>query len=185
MIVQSTQIPDDSLLLHTPRNYEDAFSGFIPDSQLSPLDLALLFGESAPSWVEKLFGFRNWIVGFFGLKTGEGQFHDREAAIRAFGGEPGEQLGFFKVFDHSDKEIILGEDDKHLDFRVSLYAQPENSGTRFIISTTVTFHNLWGKLYFLPVRPFHKLIVPTMMKRMIRIHSEKINNQRKKSPPNS
>ncbi|AYZ35431.1 DUF2867 domain-containing protein [Chryseobacterium indologenes] len=30
-----------------------------------------------------------------------------------------------------------------------------------------TFHNWTGVLYFLPVRPFHKLIVPAMLKNII------------------
>jgi hypothetical protein len=36
------------------------------------------------------------------------------------------------VLDKKEKEIILGEDDKHLDFKVSLlYAQPENKILHF------------------------------------------------------
>ncbi len=36
------------------------------------------------------------------------------------------------------------------------------------ISTTVQFNNHFGKLYFLLVRPFHRLIVPAMLKGIIR-----------------
>ncbi len=58
----------------------------------------------------------------------------------------GERFGLFKVLDKKEKEIILGEDDKHLDFKVSLlYVQPEN---KIYISTGVQYHNFFGRLYF-------------------------------------
>jgi len=37
-----------------------------------------------------------------------------------------------------------------------------------IISTTVKYNNWFGKIYFLPVKPFHKRIVPTMLKGIIK-----------------
>ncbi|MDR1119950.1 MAG: DUF2867 domain-containing protein [Dysgonamonadaceae bacterium] len=27
------------------------------------------------------------------------------------------------------------------------------------LTTIVRFHNVWGKIYFLPVKPFHRLIL--------------------------
>lgn len=114
-----------------------------------------------------MFAFRNKIAGIFGLKTGA------ETGKKLAGNdaqyEVGERIGLFKVFDKTYNEIILGEDDRRLDFRVSLLFdknkdEEENSLT---ISTTVKFHNWLGVLYFLPVRPFHKLIVPAMLKNMI------------------
>jgi len=31
------------------------------------------------------------------------------------------------------------------------------------LTTIVKFHNIWGKLYFAPVKPFHKLIIKTLL----------------------
>ena len=75
------------------------------------------------------------------------------------------------MFTKTENEVILGEDDKHLNFRVSLILNPKGKKTEnkaLIVSTTVEFNNWFGRLYFLPVRPFHKLIVPTILKGMIR-----------------
>jgi hypothetical protein len=74
------------------------------------------------------------------------------------------------VFDKTDNEIVIGENDKHLDFRVSLLFDENKNHfdeKSLTISTTVKFHNWLGVLYFLPVRPFHKLIVPAMLQNMI------------------
>ena len=110
-----------------------------------------------------------------GLKTGgETSIQDRAAILDRFQGQKGESIGLFKVFDRTDSEIILGEDDKHLDFRVSLLIDPIQENNKkenkknLTISTTVYFNNWLGKLYFLPVKPFHKFIVPIMLKGIIK-----------------
>ena len=113
---------------------------------------------------------RNKIVSIFGLKT-PGDITNIEKQIENFKCEPGEQLGLFKVFAKTENEVILGEDDKHLNFRVSLLLNQQTNETKkknLIVSTTVEFNNWFGRLYFLPVRPFHKLIVPSMLKGMIK-----------------
>ncbi len=43
-----------------------------------------------------------------------------------------------------------------------------NNLKKLTISTTAKFNNWFGKLYLLPVKPFHKLIVPIMLRRMIK-----------------
>lgn len=75
------------------------------------------------------------------------------------------------MFSQTQNEVILGEDDKHLNFRVSLFLerQPnETTNKNLTVSTTVEFNNWLGRLYFLSVRPFHKLIVPAMLKGIIK-----------------
>ncbi len=117
-----------------------------------------------------MFGLRNKIASIFGLKT-PGEIDDRQQKLDNFKCEPGEQLGLFKVFNKTDNEVVLGEDDKHLNFRVSLLLNKHKidlTKKEIIISTTVEFNNWFGRLYFLPVRPFHKIIVPTMLKGIIK-----------------
>jgi hypothetical protein len=65
----------------------------------------------------------------------------------------------------TENEVILGEDDRHLNFRISLLKSdtPTPHQKKLTLSTTVEFKNWFGKLYFLPVQPFHSLIVPTML----------------------
>lgn len=85
--------------------------------------------------------------------------------------EPGEQLGLFKIFSKSENEIVMGEDDKHLNFRISLLLEKDtndNAKKDITISTTVEFNNWFGKLYFLPVKPFHKIIVPSLLRGILK-----------------
>ncbi len=171
--IKST-IPNDSLLNEPEEKYDyiDCFRAYIPDKQnkISPTDIGNAFFSSAPDWVDKLFGLRNKIVGLFGLKT-SGSRVDRKIAPTILKLEKGDQIGIFKVFEKTNKEIILGEDNKHLNFRVSLFiGEADINGIEksITISTLVQFNNWFGRLYFLPVKPFHKLIVPTVLKAMIK-----------------
>jgi hypothetical protein len=76
----------------------------------------------------------------------------------------------FKVFDVTPQEVLLGEDDKHLNFRVSfLIEKLGEEEFQLTLITVVNFNNFFGKLYFFPVKPFHKIIVPTMLKGIVRV----------------
>lgn len=174
MKITRTELPEKSLLKsrNMTYNYIDSFKGGFSDEfdEIGTTEIGKSFFSSGPKWIDKLFAFRNKLVGFFGLKT-SGEITDRQKMIDDFKCEKGEQLGLFKVFDKSTNEIILGEDDKHLNFRVSLFIDKQNESKTdkiLTISTTVKFNNWFGRLYFLPVRPFHKLIVPKMLKGIIK-----------------
>lgn len=174
MKVIKANLPNNSILnaSHKEYNFVDSFRGVLNDynNKFTSVDVGKAFFSSGPKWVGKLFTLRNKIVSIFGLKT-SGDFTNRERQIANFKCEPGEQLGLFKVFAKTENEVILGEDDKHLNFRVSLYLEQqiiEAKKKDLTITTTVEFNNLYGRLYFLPVRPFHKLIVPTMLKGIIK-----------------
>ncbi|MBK8635269.1 MAG: DUF2867 domain-containing protein [Saprospiraceae bacterium] len=110
------------------------------------------------------------MVSIFGLKTA-GDHKDRVSQLENFKWQVGEQLGLFKVYGINDREVVMGEDDKHLNFRVSMFLNEkpgDPAKKQLTISTVVQFNNWFGKLYFLPVRPFHKIIVPVMLKGIIK-----------------
>jgi hypothetical protein len=62
-------------------------------------------------------------------------------------------------------ELVLGIDDTHLDVRVSVLKQRAGAGACYVLGSLVTTHNLLGRLYMIPVAPFHRLIVVSMMRR--------------------
>jgi hypothetical protein len=173
MKIKKIKLPERSILNDFSIKYDfiDSYQGDIydPENKLKATDIGRAFFSSAPNWVGKLFAFRNKMVALFGLKTLD-TVSNREELLAKFKCEAGEQLGLFKVFNTNENEVILGENDKHLDFRISLFLESsEGNLTKKIItiSTTVIFHNRFGKLYFLPVKPFHQLIVPSMLKGII------------------
>lgn len=172
MNIQKTNLPLNSIL-----KADDAFkfidgctSNFIDSNNTIDIQkVGQLFFSAGPKWIDTLFALRNNLVKWFGLKT-TGKLTNRQQQLENFKGEPGERIGLFKVFHKTENELILGEDDKHLDFRVSLFLDKniETNQKQLTISTLVKFNNIFGKLYFIPVKPLHKQIVPTMFKGIIK-----------------
>lgn len=104
-----------------------------------------------PPWVELLFKARNRLVGIFGLKT------ERNTS---------KPDTFFTVTENREDEIVMGEDDKHLNFRLSIL-KDEFENTVSLI-TVVHYNNGWGKVYFFPVKPFHQIIMNSLLKRYLK-----------------
>ncbi len=104
---------------------------------------------------------RDALVSGFGLKTTR-QLNSLGAANK-FG-----RVGIFKVYSTGPMEVVLGEDDKHLDFRVSVLCSsgPSPANTRhLVLSTVVHCHNRLGRFYILLIAPFHRLVVQSALRR--------------------
>lgn len=103
-------------------DYVDSFHAVFTcnRSSITIEEIGKAFFTSAPKWVGSLMSFRDRIVAAFGLKI-SGTQKEREEQLEKFTCEPGEQLGLFKVFSRSNQEVVLGEDDSHLSFRISLF----------------------------------------------------------------
>ena len=65
----------------------------------------------------------------------------------------------------SENEVILGENDKHLYFRLSILKE-NGLQSKVFFTTIVKFNNNFGKFYFSLIKPFHKLIVKSMLKKI-------------------
>jgi len=172
MAIINTTLPASSVLNQTGKKYDytDSFQGTIADKEnkLQPVDIGKAFLSAAPKWMNRLLALRDKIAGIFGLKTSRNA--GRQSILARFTGERGERVGLFKVFDKTDKEIVLGEDDRHLDFKVSLFldkCRENETEKQLTISTTVVYKNLFGRLYFLFVKPFHQFIAPAMLQSII------------------
>ena len=145
-------------------DYADAFAVAIPANTSARLFADAVFA-SAPGWVAALIALRNALVRPLGLVASSSAF--RRAAARANG--TGERIGIFPVLATAPNEVLLGLDDRHLDFRVSVRTL-EHGPERFgVVITLVRFHGALGRAYFLPVRPAHRLIVPAMLRRGVRM----------------
>jgi hypothetical protein len=143
-------------------DYADAYAMQLPGGKPNDLDTVVRAALGpAPRWVALLMRLRDWIVGMIGLKTASrsGQNARSQDTLQL-----GDRLGIFKVFDRRIDELLLGEDDRHLDFRISVLVRNDGSADWAIVSTVVQFKSWLGRAYFLLVRPFHKLIVPAMLR---------------------
>jgi len=165
MKINKIAIPEDSLIHGTLNqiHYADCYSvDFQNERVITVEEVARMFFKSIPDWVLFLLDLRNWAVKWFGLKSENA----REVLARLDSDpiEPGKPFGIFQVINKNANEILMGDEDKHLDFRVSIRLNTEG-GNEYAasVATIVQFNHFSGRLYFLPVKPFHKLIVRSMM----------------------
>ena len=148
--------------------YADSFAISLQRTDIESWELIAAFFQSAPSWVDSLFVLRNRIVGYLGLKTGHDNSRNLDLPYQV-----GRRIGLFRVIGLTDSEAIIGEDDRHLDFRVSLLLVRNDTGSQLVVSTLVKTKNALGVAYFSVVKYFHRLIVPIMARAM----AEKIEDK--------
>lgn len=151
------EIEKESLLHGGKYDYSDRFECTLrdPSDRIDIARIAETFGQRGPRWIETLLALRNRLMAPFGLKTAAESGCDR--------------IGIFEVFAVTADEIILGQDDRHLDFRVSLFLRRIRPGEKTVtVTTVVTYRNRMGRWYFCAIRPFHRLIVPAVLKRNLR-----------------
>jgi hypothetical protein len=127
-------------------NYCDSYRVKKPAGE----DLEKITGQifHMPKWANMLMKIRHHIVRPFGLKTGK----EIDAKI-------------FPVIYQTEDEIVMGIDDKHLNFRVSILI--DKTKTYIYTTTIVQYNNTLGKVYFFFIKPFHKLIVGSAMRKQM------------------
>jgi hypothetical protein len=70
----------------------------------------------------------------------------------------------FDTLARTDEEVLLGTDERHLDFRASVRREPQ----RVVLTTVVRLHNQRGRGYFALVRRVHPVVVRGMLSRAAR-----------------
>lgn len=164
-IATSREIPVESVVLvnaQKPFDYVDSYAFGIPTSGSPTVDeLTYHLFTVGPAWAGVLLRIRDALVAVFGLRRTRPPAARREEQLRY---EPGERAVLFTVSHRTEDEIVLAECDRHLDFRCSvLRSTSDNRELVVRVTTVVWFNNVWGRCYFAIIRPFHCLILRTMM----------------------
>ena len=135
---------------YLPADYSDCVSKRIKLSEpLTPDDIFEEMFCNFPKPVAWLFKLRNAIVKPLGLKGGDG-FRNL-------------------ISERSDEEIILSKNDKHLCFWVGIYCSlPENGWQEASVTTVVKYNNFLGRIYFIGIWAFHKLLVKSLFRKAIK-----------------
>jgi hypothetical protein len=110
-----------------------------------------------PLWYRTLLAIRDGAMSAFGVKSSSQM--GREVT-------PERRVGFFPIHEISTDEIVLGGDDRHLDFRLSFLRRRSDDGDQIIATTVVRCHNTIGRVYIRVILPFHHLVVQSFMARL-------------------
>lgn len=163
----SDRLPAESSLNSyvSTRDYMDVFSVPLENRpDLETADMRVLADHILMAdieWMNNLISLRDRIVRPLGLKTTKDLAQEQSG--RALEERtPGDRIGFFRIFQIDENEIILGEDDWHQDFRLSIFRRLGRR-PRIYASTCCKRHNLFGHMYLAMILPFHKRIACSVL----------------------
>jgi hypothetical protein len=141
----------------TGAQFVDAYCLVVADPALDARIAARRMMGRTPRWIGVLMGLRNRIVTPLGLK-----------APVAAPASSADRIGIFPVLSRSPDRVVLGFEDRHLDFRVIVDVAPASDQRRVTVTTMVRTHNRLGRVYLAIVLPFHRIIVRAMLQQASR-----------------
>ncbi len=122
-----------------------------------------------PVWVTLLYGLRAVFVRFLGVRQ-ERIPRARSMKPGDVPMKPGDKLAFFHVLMAEDERFWVAEaDDRHLNGALCVVVEPlQGNQKRFHVATVVHYHNWAGPVYFNVIRPFHHIVVGSMVRAGLR-----------------
>jgi hypothetical protein len=118
-----------------------------------------------PAWIKALYGIRWGFVRLLGMKQ-ENLPKAPNLRPEEIPFEAGQWATFFQVHAAQEENFwIASATDKHLSAYIIVAAETlNNQQKRFHVGTIVHYHNWAGPVYFNVIRPFHHIVVSSMMK---------------------
>jgi len=151
--VQTVEIPRESRIRSAlPRiDYADAYQVALPDTLLVDIEqLPRQVLTATPAWARYLMQLLGPLSA--GAKDASQRLH-----------RAGESQGPLQVFERTDDEVIVGGNNRHLDFRISFLCPQHQAPHLLTMITVVRCHNQIGRLYFALIAPLHCMIAPAML----------------------
>src|SRR4029077_6783776 len=174
---RAVPVPSDSVLapLYVRADLLDAFAIHLPAGASDDLEVLarVLFerqagGVRALTWggeagvIRALTWLRYAMMATVGFKSCR--------AIGAAAAARGSVIGYFPLLSKSARELVVGEDDRHLDFRVANLLRTGAAGGReLVVVTVVHCHNRLGRTYLAVIAPFHRTILRANLERAVRV----------------
>jgi len=155
MLVSAVHTAIDTDAFLTGAQFADAFSITTDTTTLTAREAAERMLGRSPWWVDALLKLRDAIVTPLGLKTAKSARHTDV-----------EKVGFFPLLSETPQRLVAGFNDSHLDFRVVIDVEPAGTGQRITATTIVLMHNWIGRTYLAIIKPFHRMVVRSMLKQV-------------------
>ena len=152
-------LPGTNIHVLAPRKDLDFFDSQSIDlsQNITPLQAWNIVVSQPSPLLKTAFQVRDTISAWFGVQR-----------IGGFSGtvpinpKVGEKIDFFLIEEISSNNLTLTQRDKHLDVMTCISI----SQNELSITSSVKTHNVFGRLYMLPVAPAHRLIVRNNLKQI-------------------
>ena len=161
---RAVPMPADSALapLFENADLSDAFAIAVPAHAGDDVEpLARIAFERQAWWIRALTRVRDVVMARVGVQS--------SSAVGRAGAARGAVIGYLPVLSKDEKELIVGADDTHLDFRVTVQLRADAAhGRELVAATVVHCHNRLGRVYLAAIAPFHRAIVRANLERAVR-----------------
>jgi Protein of unknown function (DUF2867) len=135
--------------------FADAFRVAVDSGAIDARGAATRMLGRPVRWIDALIALRNLLVAPFGLKSSGVADKGRLGMI-----------GLFPVISETPERLVAGFDDSHLDFRVVIDVAAAGRGQHVTATTLVRTHNWLGRTYLAVIKPFHRLVVKTLLRQV-------------------
>ncbi|KAM0254573.1 hypothetical protein ACHAQJ_006681 [Trichoderma viride] len=166
--IRTVPFPSESKLrsLYKSAYFIDAFAVTLPaqrSGQYNPEALARAFLCEPPAWFSLLMWIRDRVMSIFGVKS--------STEIQAAAEKKGiDTIAVFPIISRSENEIILGENDSHLNFQISILIRENQlnaadngdnnrNDKEMVAMTVVHCHGFFGQAYIMIIKAFHTIII--------------------------
>ncbi len=158
-VITYQELPNSSIIVNNFEHidYADTYKIILPKSDSVDYFTTKIF--SLPQWIKSMLNIRDKIVSIFGIKTG------KESSIKLHY-NVGEKAGMFTVIERNNTEIVMEENDKHLNFKTSVMVENYANNTSVYLTTIVHYNNIFGRFYFFFVKPFHKKMIKSLLRNL-------------------
>jgi hypothetical protein len=120
-----------------------------------------------PWWIKGLYGIRVGFVRLLGMRQDSMPLPSLTPENISF--RAGDMVTFFKVAEGTSQQVwIASAADTHLTAYLVIAAEQSAQLNRFHVGTIVHYRRWTGPVYFNVIRPFHHIVVGSMMQAGIR-----------------
>jgi len=155
-------LPQDSQISSQLNNayFHDSWSIVLGQPDLNVFQQLIKLFDHTPQWIEWSMNLRNKITSKIGLKD-LGSFKQIDPLKKENDYVVGDRIGIFTLLQRTENELVIGDDDKHLNVTLSIHKNEKTQ--ELTVTTIVHIKNLLGRIYMLPVIPAHRKIVPATL----------------------
>ena len=134
--------------------FRDAYRAPLRDRHARLVDIFFALFAHLPWWMKLILIARNQLASWCGLSIPKASdvLHVQVESSYCVG----DKIGLWPIFSQTETELVVGRDNKHLDFRLSVLKLTDEVNASVVVSTVCSVHNAYGRVYLFFVVPFHE-----------------------------
>ena len=151
-------VPSESALgraLIERADFRDSYRAPLHRPEVGVIEIFFAIFAHRPVWMKLMLIARNQVAGLAGLDTPTtSEILNIERRNRYV---VGQKIGPWPIFFLGPEELIVGRDNKHMDFRLSIMKIRDGHGASVVVSTLCMVHNRFGRYYLSSITPLQKI----------------------------